>query len=255
MKKSFAIISCIATGLTYANVEVNLKDESANQLKRIIACIDDSDTLYRIGIACERNKNVLNNDQNVATYAITRFFRGVCNVITSPLEIIRSPFVDSQSCIVTGSSNALCRFFNGVIEFSTFGIYESKIYGNEFPEYIWGSRWKPQVGLNDLALFSRFCIEKSALKGHFKQPTHKLTFGHETLVARDGGSSMLSVKITECRSDLICPKYHFLSAHLLEFLLQATFLYNQLQQIQDFQVNQNLKQAHIRLQIRQSLRG
>lgn len=166
MKKSFAIISCIATGLTYANVEVNLKDESANQLKRIIACIDDSDTLYRIGIACERNKNVLNNDQNVATYAITRFFRGVCNVITSPLEIIRSPFVDSQSCIVTGSSNALCRFFNGVIEFSTFGIYESKIYGNEFPEYIWGSRWKPQVGLNDLALFSRFCIEKSALKGH-----------------------------------------------------------------------------------------
>lgn len=41
----------------------------------------------------------------------------------------------------------------------------------------------------------------------FKQPTHKLTFGHETFVARDGGGSMPSVKITECRSDLICPKY------------------------------------------------
>ena len=166
MKKIFVIICCITTGLAYANVEVNLNDASVDSQKRIIACINDPDTLYRIGLACERNKNVLNNEQNVSSCAMTRFFRGICNIISSPLEVIRSSFVDSQSCIVTGPSNALCRFFNGILEFSTLGICDSKIYGNEFPSYIWDSAWRTQAGKNDLAFFSRACIEKSALKGH-----------------------------------------------------------------------------------------
>lgn len=40
-------------------------------------------------------------------------------------------------------------------------------------------------------------------------------------MARDGGSSMLSVKITECRSDLTCPKYQTAQAAPKELQVES----------------------------------
>lgn len=166
MKKITTISCVLIAGLICSANGSNETIKESDDFKRILSCVEGPEMLYKIGIACESPDDVMVGKNEADTNPFSRFLRGASNIISSPLEIVRCQFVDSQSCVVTGPSNALSRFSNGLFELITFGLYESAIYGDEFPSYIWNSSWRPKKESKESYPISKICFEKAAYKGH-----------------------------------------------------------------------------------------
>lgn len=86
--------------------------------------------------------------------------RGVVNVCTSPLEIVRGPVYWTQSAfnhhpqllgidgaiwgITWGSAMTVLRMSAGLVDFFIFGIPGNYLHGDIFPEFFWEALWRPE---------------------------------------------------------------------------------------------------------------
>lgn len=146
----------------------------------VLECVDDADSLYRLGSALMPTNSVqdqqsqpCNEKRHFFGYG---FVRGVGNIVTSPLEVPRCLLSERESGFLTGIDRTAGRFFNGIMETITFGqvgggIYDAVIW----QDWVWDDSWRPRLERtkddkvsedSTKALMSVPFIEKAANKGH-----------------------------------------------------------------------------------------
>lgn len=131
--------------------------------EEVVSCLEDADDLYRLAYVQTTNSP----SQLQCRGSI---LRGVINIVTSPAEIIRAPLIEHDQCVMFAVGNTVARFLNGVMETVSLGCFAPSVYHEDFPEYIWNSKWiaNGNAQRRDADHIAFMAAEKAACMGHAK---------------------------------------------------------------------------------------